>query len=321
MKKILVVLMAILTMAVMMAGCGDSKKVAYPSDGDITVIIPKAPGGGTDTSARSVIQFMEKQLAGSKFVPVNKPDGGGVTGMVELANAKPDGHTLGMVTVELAMFPHQGKCQNTYKDYAAICAPIAAPAALIVPKEAPYNSVEEFVAYTKENPGKVQVGNSGIGAIWHIAALSFEEEFGVQFKHVPYPKGAADIAAALAGKHIDATLADPSVFKSQVDAGNLKILAIMADTRSDIYPEVPTFKELGHDLTIRAWAALVAPKDTPKEKLDALRDAAKKVCESKEFKDYLMKQGIDPTVIVGADADKMMAEDHEMYGKFLKLAK
>ena len=322
MKKILVVLMAMLTMAVMLTGCGgDSKKAAYPADGDISVIIPKAPGGGTDISARGLIQFMEKELKGSKFVPVNKPDGGGVTGMVELANAKPDGHTLGMVTVELAMFPHQGKCKNTYKDYAAICSPIAAPAALIVPKDAPYNNVDEFVAFAKANPGKVKMGNSGIGAIWHIAALSFEEEFGVQFKHVPYPKGSADIAAALAGKHIDATLADPSVFKSQVDAGNLKILAVMADTRSVIYPDVPTFKELGHNMTVRAWAALVAPKDTPKEKLEALRAAAKKVCESKEFKDYFMKQGIDPTCIIGADADKMMAEDHAMYEKFLKKAK
>ncbi len=322
MKKILLVLMAMLTMAVMVAGCGGGeKKAAYPADGDISVIIPKAPGGGTDTSARGLIQFMEKELQGSKFVAVNKPDGGGVTGMVETANAKADGHTLGMVTVELAMFPHQGKCKNTYADYKAICAPIAAPAALIVTKEAPYNSLEEFVAYAKANPGKVQMGNSGIGAIWHIAALSFEEEFGVQFKHVPYPKGSADIAAALAGKHIDATLADPSVFKSQVDAGNLKILAVMAATRSEIYPDVPTFKELGHDMTIRAWATLVAPKDTPKEKLEVLRNAAKKVCESKEFKEYFKKQGIDPTCIVGEEADQMMKEDHEMYGKFLAKAK
>lgn len=322
MKKLVVLLMALLAMTMMVAGCGgDSKKAAYPADGDISVIIPKAPGGGTDVSARGLIQFMEKELPGSKFVAVNKPDGGGVTGMVETANAKPDGHTLGMVTVELAMFPHQGKCKNTYKDYAAVCAPIAAPAALIVAKGAPYDDLKGFVAYAKANPGKVQMGNSGVGAIWHIAALNFEEEFKVQFKHVPYPKGSADIAAALAGKHIDATLADPSVFKSQVDAGNLKILAVMADTRSNIYPEVPTFKELGHDMTIRAWAALVAPKDTPKEKLEVLRAAAKKVCESKEFKDYFMKQGIDPTAIIGADADKMMADDHEMYGKFLKLAK
>ncbi|MCQ2372610.1 MAG: tripartite tricarboxylate transporter substrate binding protein [Phascolarctobacterium sp.] len=322
MKKLLVCIMAMLTMAALVVGCGGSgKKAAYPADGDITVIIPKAPGGGTDGSARGTINFLQKELAGSKFTPVNKPDGGGVTGMVELANAKPDGHTLGMVTVELAMFPHQGKCKNTFADYKAICAPIAAPAALIVPKEAPYNTVDEFVKYAKANPGKVQMGNSGVGAIWHIAALSFEEKFGVQFKHVPYPKGTADIAAALAGKHIDATLADPGVFKGQVEAGKLKILAVMAARRSEIFPNVPTFKELGHDMTIRAWAVLAAPKDTPKEKLDVLRAAAKKACETKEFKEYFKKQGIDPTGIVGEEADKMMKEDHEMFGKFLKMAK
>ena len=101
----------------------------------------------------------------------------------------------------------------------------------------------------------------------------------------------------------------------------MKILAVMAATRSNIYPDVPTFKELGHDMTVRAWATLVAPKGTPKEKLDVLRAAAKKACESKEFKEYFMKQGIDPTAIIGDDADKMMADDHAMYGKFLKLAK
>ena len=79
------------------------------------------------------------------------------------------------------MCPHQVKCENNYKDYAAICAPSAAPAALIVPKVAPYNSVDEFVKFAKANPGKIKMGNSGVGAIWHIAALSFEEEFGVQF--------------------------------------------------------------------------------------------------------------------------------------------
>ena len=319
MKKLFAVLMMAL-MLLGMAGCsgGTDKKAVYPADGDITVIIPKAPGGGTDTSARGLISYLQKELNGSKFVPVNKPEGGGITGMVELAKAKPDGHTLGMVTVELAMFPHQRKAAVTNKDFVSVCAPIAAPAALIVTKDAPYNSLDEFVKYAKENAGKIQMGNSGTGAIWHIAAQNFEKEFGVRFKHVPYPKGSADIAAALAGKHIDATLADPSVFKSQIDAGSLKILAIMADTRSEFYPNVPTFKELGYPLAIRAWAALVAPKDTPKEKLEALRKAAEKVCNNKEFKEYFKKQGIDSTAIIGDACDKMMSDDDAMYAKFLK---
>ncbi|MBO6258660.1 MAG: tripartite tricarboxylate transporter substrate binding protein [Succinivibrio sp.] len=288
----------------------------YPSK-DITVIIPKNPGGGTDTTARGIINLMQEDFGTVKFVPVNKPDGNGIVGMQEVAKAKPDGYTLGMVTVELAMFPHQGKTDLTYKDFESIIAPIAAPAALIVPADAPYNTLNEFVDYLKKNPGKVMMGNSGVGAIWHVATLAFEKQFGVKVKHIPYPKGTADIAAAMAGKHIDGTLADPSSFKTQVEAGNLKILAVMADSRTNLFPNVPTFKELGFDIAIRAWATLVAPKGTPKEVLDVLRNSAKKVSEKKEYVDYFLKQGIDPTKIIGEDANEMMKKDDLMFGEFL----
>ena len=316
MKKLLAVLITAF-IVICAYGCGTTK-TAYPGDGEIKVIIPKAPGGGTDTSARILVELLQKELPGSKFVPVNKPDGGGITGMINLANAQADGHTLGMVTVELAMFPHQGKIHVTNKDYVSICAPIAAPAALIVPKDAPYNTVAEFAAYCKSHPNGVKMGNSGAGAIWHIAALNFEKEFGVQFKHVPYPKGVADVANALTEHHIDATLADPSAFKNRLsENGDLKILAIMADSRSELYPNVPTFKELGHPLSVRGWAALVAPKGLPQDKLNILRTAAKNVCSGEEYKKRMTQQGIDPVIIVGEACDKMLANDDAMYAKFL----
>ena len=298
------------------AGSSAAQSVDYPTK-DITVIIPKNPGGGTDVSTRGLIQYMKNYIDGSNFVPTNKPDGGGVTGMVETANAKADGYTLGAVTVELAMFPHQGKCTVTYEDFAPICAQIAAPAALIVPADAPYDSLQEFVDYCKENPGTVQMGNSGMGAIWHVATVQMEKEFGIEVKHIPYPTGTADIAAALTGSHIDGTLADPSSFVSQVQAGTLKILAIMADERSVMFPDVPTFKELGYDMTIRSWACIVAPKDTPEEILTILRDAAEKTCADPEYQEYLMNQGIDPVSIIGDDCYQMMKEDHEMFGEVL----
>ena len=289
----------------------------YPTDKDITVIIPKNPGGGTDTTARGVIAMMQKDLGNAKFVPVNKPDGNGIVGMVDIANAKPDGYTIGMVTVELDIFPHQGKTKLSYSDFDSVIAPIAAPAALIAPADAPFNSLDEFAKYLKDHPGEVMMGNSGVGAIWHIATLAFEKEFGVKVKHIPYPKGTADIAAAMAGGHINGTLADPSSFKTQIEAGNLKILAVMSEERTKMFPDVPTFKELGHDMTIRAWATLVAPKGTPAEVMQVLRDSAKRVASSQEFVDYFLKLGIDPTNIVGEDANKMMAEDNEMYKEFL----
>lgn len=291
---------------------------AYPSKGDVRVIIPKNPGGGTDVSTRTVTQFMKKYAPGINFVPVNRPDGGGVTGMVETAKAKPDGYTLGAVTVELAMFPHQGKSSVTYADFDPIVAQIAAPAALIVPAKAPYNTLEEFVAYVKANPNTVQMGNSGMGAIWHAATRSFEKAFDVKVKHIPYPNGTADIVAALLGGHIDGTLADPSGLKSQYESGAVKILGVMADERSMIFPNVPTFKEMGHDMAIRAWAAVVAPKNTPKDVLAYLRDAAAKATKDPEYQQMLMKQGIDPVSIIGDDVTKMMAADHKMFEDMLK---
>ena len=316
MKKNIV--LATIAAAVLTVCASAPAYAAYPEDKDITVIIPKNPGGGTDITARGLITMMQKDLGNANFVPQNKPDGNGIVGMVDIANAKADGYTLGMVTVELDIFPHQGKTKLTYNKFSSVIAPIAAPAALIVKADAPYNSLEEFVEYLKKNPGQVMMGNSGVGAIWHIATLAFEKEFGVKVKHIPYPKGTADIAAAMAGGHISGTLADPSSFKSQVEAGNLKILAVMADTRTKMFPNVPTFKELGHDMTVRAWATLVAPKGTPDDVMQILRDSAKRVSSTPEYADYFLKQGIDPTSIIGEDADKMMEEDFAMYGEFMK---
>jgi tripartite-type tricarboxylate transporter receptor subunit TctC len=319
MKKKYFVLTAVLMLGVAFScfAQGQAEKT-YPTAGDVRVIIPKGAGGGTDTSARGLLQFMAKNIPGINFVPTNKPDGGGVTGMVETANAKADGYTLGMVTVELAMFPHQGKCPVTYKDFEAISAPIAAPAALIVPADAPYNTLDEFIQYCKKNPGKVMVGNSGMGAIWHIAAMQFEQEFDVKLKHIPYPNGTADIVAALLGGHIDGTFADPSGIKGQYEAGGVKILATMSAKRSNLYPDVPTFTELGHPLTVRAWAVLVAPKGTPENVLAVLRQAAKATYNDTEYINYFVRQGIDPTDIVGEEANVMMQQDDAMYSVMLK---
>ena len=325
MKKLLTSLLIITAMLLGVAGCGSSnteklpgKEASYPADGDITVIIPRAAGGGTDTSARILCSLLQKGLKGSRFVPVNKPAGGGLTGMTELAKAKPDGHTLGMVTVELVMFPHQGKTTLTYKDFVYICAPVVTSAALIVSGELPCYTVPEFVKYAKANPGKVRIGNAGTGSVWHIAALNFEKEFGVKFKHVPYPKGTADISAAFAGKHIDATLADPAAFKDQAAKGAVKILGVMTETRSVALPDIPTFRELGHPMTVRAWAVLAAPKDLPKDRLAILRNAAEKIGASRKYKEQFRKEGIDPVTFSGEACEAMMAKDDAMYAKILK---
>ncbi|RCX19356.1 tripartite-type tricarboxylate transporter receptor subunit TctC [Anaerobacterium chartisolvens] len=311
-RKLMLIVLCIAMVATMVTGCAAGKGGKYPAN-NIEVIVPKGAGGGTDTSTRGLLTYMEKNLEGAKFNVTNNSDGGGITGMIATAGAKPDGYTLGAVTVELDMFCFQGKTDLTFEKYDAIAMPIAAPAALIVQANAPYNSIDEFVAYCKKSPGTVQVGNSGSGAIWDIATYLAEKEYGISVTHVPYPNGTADIAAALTGGHIDATFADPSSFMTQIEAGSIKCLGVMAAERTSLLPNVPTFKEQGHDLVVRAWAALVAPKGVEAEKLKMLRDAAKAALESDECKQYFKSQGIDPVAYIGDDAYKIMKDDYDMY--------
>lgn len=292
----------------------------YPNK-NITVLIPKAPGGGTDASARGVLEYAKEYLPrGVSFVPTNKPAGAGVACMMEGARARPDGYTLTMLVVESTMLPHLGRMGTKHSDYRAICTPIADPVSLIVRADAPYGTVEEFIEYAKAHPGEVQVGNSGTGGILHLAAVNVEQKCGVTFKHVPFTEGTGPIIAALVGGHIGATFTTPGAAKAQVDAGELKILGVMDDKRFPLFPDVPTFKEAnGVDFEMRAWAVLVAPAGTPDDIMDDLVRAFGEGMKKPEYKKYMENQGIVPVEILGADADKMMARDHETYGELLKV--
>ncbi len=292
----------------------------YPAR-NITVLIPKSPGGGTDASARGVLEYAKEYLPGGiSFVPTNKPSGAGVAAMVEGARAKPDGYTLTMLVVEATMLPHLGRMQATNSDYRAICTPIADPVALIVRADAPYKTIEEFINYAKENPGKLMVANSGVGSILHLAAVNVEKECGVSFKHIPYTEGSGPIVGALVGGHVDATFSTPGVAKAQVDAGQLRILGVMDTKRFALFPNVPTFKEsYGVDFAMRAWAMLVAPQNTPDAIMNDLIAMFSEGMKKPEYKKYMENQGIVPVEIVGADADAMMAADYAIYGDLLKL--
>lgn len=288
---------------------------------NITILVPRAPGGGTDTSTRGMVEYVKGNLPkGVSFLAVNKPEGNGVATMVEGARTKADGYTLTMLIVESAMLPHLGRMNAKYSDYRSICAPIADPAALIVRADAPYNTVEEFIKYAKERPGELRMANPGIGGIMHLAAVNVERKCDVSFKHVPYTEGTGPIIAALVGGHVDATFGTPGTAKSQVEAGKLKILAVMDTKRFALFPDVPTFKEaFGVDFAMRAWAVLTAPKNTPDEVIEYLIAIFKDGMQKPEYKKYMESQGIVPVEIFGKDADKMMEEDYATYGELLKI--
>lgn len=320
MKKVWgVALASLLSCTLLLSGCGaGTKEKEYPSE-NITILVPRGAGGGTDTSTRALTEFAKTKLPdGISFVPTNKPEGNGVACMVEGAKAKADGYTLTMMIVESAMLPHIGRMSVTVDEFRGICAPIADPAALIVRADAPYDTVEEFVEYAKSHPGELQVANPGIGGIMHLAAVNVEEKCDVKFKHIPYPDGTGACIAALVGDHVDATFGTPGTAKSQVEAGTLKILGVMDNQKCAAFPEVPTFKEaVGIDFEMRAWAVLCAPKDIPDEVYDKLVEMFRETMNEPEYQAYMEAQGIVPTTIVGAEADQMMKDDHLVYKELM----
>ncbi|MCM3715395.1 tripartite tricarboxylate transporter substrate binding protein [Alkalihalobacillus oceani] len=289
-------------------------ETSFPEQ-NITLIVPFDAGGGTDATARALASAAEKHLGVSVGV-VNRTGGGGAVGMSEGANAAPDGYTVTMVTVELATLPHLGLAPITYENFAGIGQMNFDPAAVTVPADAPYDTLEEFIEYAKENPG-LQMGNSGTGSIWHLAGASIEQATGTEFNHVPYD-GAAPAVTALLGGHIDVVPVSPAEVLTHVEAGTLKTLAVMSNERSPAMPDVPTFAELGIDaVAVGPWRGLTVPKDTPPEVIEVLTEAFSKGAQEEEFIEFMDNNGLGIVILDGPEFEAMMQESHDFYGELI----
>jgi len=307
MKKIFAVAGAALLIgsALTLVACNKKGNAeGYPKKG-ITMICPWGAGGGTDAVLRAFCSAAEKQL-GQTITVENKTGGGGAIGHAAIKDAKPDGYTMGMITFELNSLPQQGLIDFTYADYDPLIRVNADAATLTVKADAPYNTVQEFVDYCKKNPGKVSIGNSAPGSVWHIGAGLLADKTGINVKHVAF-EGAAGAVTALAGGHIEAVSVSLAEVKSQLDAGNVKVIGIMDEKRPANYPNIPTFKEQGFDITYFTWRGLALPK--------GVDPAIKKI-----IVDAFAKAEADPSFVeTAAKLNLNLAyQDPAEFSKFLK---
>ena len=228
---------------------------------EVQIIIPWAAGGATDLIFRALAATTGKYL-GKAVVVVNRPGGGGAVGYTEAAQAKPDGYTLVSAITPLTILPHQVTTAFTYKNFDAIINVVDDPSMFLVRSDAPWKSLKEFLDYAKKNPDMITVGNSGAGGGVHLVALAFERAAGVKFNHIPFSGGGPSVTALLGG-HINAVSVSPPEGIEHVKAGKLKIIALFAEKRFEMFPDVPTVKEQGIDFVMGMWRGLVAPKGTP----------------------------------------------------------
>lgn len=261
----------------------------YPNR-PIELVVPYGAGGGTDVLARAFAEAARKHMTQSITV-VNKPGASGAIGWQDVINSKPDGYKLAVITVELTTLPHMGMAKFTHEDFVPIARLNADPAAITVQANAPWNTIEEFLAASKRASGSMRVGNAGNGSIWHLAAAALEEKSGAQFNQIPF-QGAAPAVLALLGGHIDAVAVSPAEVTTYVSSGKLKTLAVMADARVKGFESVPTLKERGIDLSIGTWRGLGAPKGTPPEIVALLKTVTAKAMNEAVLKDTMDKQNM-----------------------------
>jgi tripartite-type tricarboxylate transporter receptor subunit TctC len=258
----------------------------YPNR-PIELIVPAGAGGGTDVLARAFAEAAKKHLP-QPITVINRPGASGMIGHGEMINARPDGYKLAIVFAEIVIVPHLGLTKLSYEDFAPIAQLNADPAAITVRADAPWNTIEEFLAASRVKPGEIKMGNSGPGSIWHLAHAALEDKVGVKYNPIPF-SGAAPAVLALMGGHVDAVAVSPGEVAAHVQSGKLKTLAVMADHRLKGFDNVPTLKERGIDLSIGTWRGLAAPKGVPPDVIAVLVEATRKAADEAVIKDALAR--------------------------------
>ncbi len=271
--KLSVLVTLLLTLAIISA-CGDkqSRNDHYPSK-PITLYVPWAAGGMTDMSSRMMAATLQKHL-GQSINVVNRTGGGGVIGHLALAQAKPDGYTLGAVTGEITQLHHLGLTQLTYGDYTPLALMLYNPAAITVRQGAPWNTIAELLAAIKREPSKLRASGTARGGVWDIARIGFLMAAGLSPSDVPWipSQGSSPALQELLSGGVDIVTASLAEVDALRQAGQVKTLAVMASSRLDQFPEVPTLQESGIDWVIGGWVSICAPSGLPdpiKSKLDS----------------------------------------------------
>jgi tripartite-type tricarboxylate transporter receptor subunit TctC len=251
-----------------------ARAAGFP-DRPIRLIIPWAAGGSTDAQMRIMCEIAGRHL-GQPVVIENKPGARGTFAASILhTQAKPDGYTIGQIHAGVLSHPFMTRSAtwDSVNDFTYILGITGYLSGLVVRADAPWRDWKSLMDHMRANPGSVSIGTSGVGGASHLVISQLFEREKVTFLHVPY-RGVAETTTALLSGQVDA-VADSSGWAPHVEAGRMRLLAIWANERAKRFPDVPTIKELGHDIGGIAPYGLAAPKGTDPAVIATLHDAFK----------------------------------------------
>lgn len=260
----------------------------------VRVIVPQAPGAGTDITARIFTEALARKF-GQPFVIDNRPGANGMLGTEAAAKAPKDGYTL-LFTYAAAQVVNQSLYAKVNydgaRDFAAVAQIGAGGNVLIVPPSMPVKDLKEFIAYVKSKPAdELAYGSWGIGSGGHLSMEALVQQAGLKMRHVPY-KGTAPMISDLLGGHIQVAFASTATAIPMMQAGKVKALAYSAPTRSSLLPDLKTMNEQGVSFDLVAWYGLFAPAGTPPAVVNALNQEVNRILQAPEMADKLKAIGL-----------------------------
>jgi tripartite-type tricarboxylate transporter receptor subunit TctC len=305
---------AVIACAICALGCAISARAAddYPARA-VRLVVPFAPGGGTDVVGRILAQQLTQRL-GQSFVVDNRPAGSGIVGADFVAKSSGDGYTLLFAFSSLSssakLISHLP--YDPITDFAPVALATTSPLVLFLHPSVPAKDLREFIAYAKANPGKLNYGSSGPGSSPHLATELLMSMAGIQMTHIPY-KGIAPAITAQLANEVQVSFTPIAVGMPHARAGRLRALASGGLKRSVAIPEVPTIDESGlPGFEVIGWWGMLAPAKTPRATIDRLNREVRAVLEVPEVRKSLIDQGMDPAggppeefaALIRADMDK-----------------
>lgn len=277
----------------------------------LTIYVPAPAGGGFDIVVRLLQPILSEEL-GNDIVVVNMPGAGGAVAGQQMLSEPADGTRMEIVSRSAMSVPYTGTPEF---DPLTVLQPVGVAAqdvsAVTVRADAPWNSLQEFLDAAGESPGEIQVGTSGIGGVWHAAGLRLARAADVEFTFIPYA-GGSDAANALVAGEIDAITTGAPEVQSIVDAGEAKVLAVMGEEPSSLYPDVPTLEEEGIDVTYAVWRGFVVDEETPDCIVAELENRVEAAVTSPEYEEAAANAGFEVFWATSEEFRQFMEEEDEL---------
>lgn len=288
---------------------------------EIDIIVPYAPGGTTDTSARALSSVISEYIPnGVNVNVVNKEGGGGTIGTTEVFNAKPNGYTIGMTTSgPMTIKPHTDNTAYSPETLKPIMQVVATPNVLVVQDDAPWKDYEEWLEYVESNPGEFSYSTTGAGLTQHISMEGFSKEAGVELKHVPYDGGAPALSALLGG-HVQGAVVQTTEALPHIESGKLRALVNTGSFKPEGLEDVPLLTDKGVDVASDVWTGLVAPQDTPDEVVNILHDSFKQALKDEEVVKTFENLGVSTSYKGPEEFAEKMQKDYQTNKEVLKAA-